>query len=370
MYSISLAEIEILNKLKIVVLDNKSSLDTIIGECNRISPLIDEIDFPYFYAATLLAAEGSVMSAIHLYRYCPDNAFARVVTNYLKEYGELTPRVQVFKDNSPYSTWIKTNFAKKYIKNSVNAIADFYSNNFPLEGNEITILDIGTGNGVMITEIVNKIIENSAVRNVNLILLDQSQDMLRTADEYCKKAVNAELTNTNICCKINEIEDEQLSIIKAKGPVSFINCALSIHHFPAEVKSRVLKLFKSLSPYCLISEVNWNHDIPDKYSPELIYAISHNMHYMLSDIIGSDITENEKKIAIEQFFLAETINIIKQPRESRIDYHTKIREWIKLANAAEYRVDGITPTVKNSRIAAFTMMLEKEEQASNKHQFP
>ncbi len=57
------------------------------------------------------------------------------------------------------------------------------------------------------------------------------------------------------------------------------------------VDTSFLKLLKSLSPFCLISEVNWNHDIPDKYSPELIYSVSINMHYIFSDIIESDITE-------------------------------------------------------------------------------
>jgi len=215
---------------------------------------------------------------------------------------------------------------------------------------------------VLITEIVTKIIEKSAVKNVNLILLDQSQDMLTTAETHCRSNINAELTITNICCKINEMNKEQLSIIKTKAPISFVNCALSIHHFPSEIKSHVLTLLKSLSPYCFISEVNWNHDIPDKYSPELIYAVSVNMDYMFSDIIESDITENEKKIAIEYFLLAESINIIRQTRSSRIDYHTKIREWVKLADAAGYNINRIASTVINKdRIAAFTMALTKNE---------
>ena len=243
----------------------------------------------------MLAAKDKIEDAIHLYGFCPNNVFAQIVKKYLEEYGCLTPKVQVFKDNAPYTAWMKTNFAKNYTKKSVSVIADFYLNNFTSKQDEITILDIGTGNGVLITKIVNNIIEKSTAKNVNLILLDQSQDMLITAEKYCRNGINAELTITNICCKINEIDKEQLSIIKTREPISFVNCALSIHHFPLEVKLRVLKLLKSLSPFCLITEVNWNHDIPDKYSPELIYAVSNNMHYMFSDIIESDITENEKK---------------------------------------------------------------------------
>ena len=358
MYSISLAEIKILNDFKNIILDDKNSLDTIIKECNRISPLIDDIYFPYVYSATLLAAEGKIENSIRLYDFCQNNAFAQIVKKYLEEYGCLMPKVKVFKDNAPYTAWTKTNFAKNYIKNSGDVIANFYLNRFKQKQNEITILDIGTGNGVLITEIVNKIIEKTDVKYVNLILLDQSGNMLATAEKHCNSNINAELKITNICCKINEINEEQLSIIKSRLPVSFVNCALSIHHFPWEVKLQVLKLLKSLSPFCFISEVNWNHDIPEKYSPELIYSVSINMHYIFSNVMESNITDNEKKLAIENFFLAESINIIRQDRDSRIDYHTKIREWVKLANTAGYKVNKIIPTIiHNNRIAIFTMIL-------------
>ena len=359
MFSISLPEVEILNELKNIVLTGNGSLETIIKKCKEVSPLIDNTHFPYIYSATLLAAEDRVESAIKLYDFCPNNVFAQIVKKYLEEYGSLIPRVQVFKDNAPYSAWAKTNLAKNYIKKTVNTVIDFYSVNFSPEQDKITILDIGTGNGVLIAKIVNKIIEKSAVKNVNLILLDQSQDMLTAAEKHCRNDINAKLTITNLCCKINEINKEQLSIIKAKKPIHFVNCAMSIHHFSSDVKLHVLELLKSFSSFCLISEPNCNHDIPEKYSPELIYAVSTNMHYFFSNIIESDITEAEKKIAIEQFLLAEAINIIRQPKNSRIDYHTKIREWAKLAEAAGYDINSITPTVKEkNRIAVFTMILK------------
>ncbi len=113
MFSISLAEVKILSNLKNIVLNENNSLGTIIKECNRISPLIDDIYFPYIYSATLLAAEDKVEDAIHLYGFCPNNVFAQTIKKYLEEYGYLMPKVQVFKDNAPYTAWIKTNFAKK-----------------------------------------------------------------------------------------------------------------------------------------------------------------------------------------------------------------------------------------------------------------
>jgi len=137
MVSISLAEVEILNNFKNIVLNDNISLETIIKECKRISPLIDDIYFPYIYSATLLAAEGKVDKAIHLYSFCPNNSFAQIVKKYLEEYGCLTPKIKVFKDNAPYTAWTKTDFAKNYIKKTVDIIVNFYLKKFTAKENEI-----------------------------------------------------------------------------------------------------------------------------------------------------------------------------------------------------------------------------------------
>ena len=359
MYSISEAEIKILNTLKSLVLNNTDFLE-IKKKTDEIATLIDDVSFPYIYSAVLLAAENRVEDSLGMFRLCNKGAFLKIISEYLKKNGALIPNVKVFKDSAPYSAWIKTDFAKSYTTNTVNSIHAFYHERIRNQDEKLTILDIGTGNGILITDIINRILDDSNCKQVELILLDKFPAMLEAAGKYCKKHIQGQLKITEICCEINKITEKQIEIIKAKAPVSFINCALSIHHFPWETKILVLQKLKLLSDYCVISDLNFNHDIPDKYSPELIYAVYVNMECVFSDILTSNITENEKKLAIEEFFLAETINIICQDRNSRIDYHTKIRHWKNLSENAGISVNRIYPTVVygKNRIATFTMALE------------
>ncbi|MCP4176962.1 MAG: methyltransferase domain-containing protein [bacterium] len=359
MYSISKLEIKLLNELKNLVLKNSSSTEEIVKKCDEISPLIDDFYFPYIYSATLCAAEGFITKANSLYDLCPDdNTFVKVFRTYLNENDSLTPKVKVFEDNTPYTAWNKSNFGMKYIENTVNNVADFFLKTFGCDKKNLTILDIGTGNGILLTKIVNNIISKTTVNNINLILLDMSENMLQTARKYCMNNIKGNVTITELCCKIDKISNKDITIIKECEHIDFIICATTIHHFPCKEKIEVLKFLRSFSKYCIISEVNFNHDLPEKYSPELIYAVSKNMNILFSDILNSDLTDIEKKKATEQFLLTESINIVTKEKSKRIDYHTKIRNWKYIVEEAGFKVISITQNAKyDDRIVYFSMIL-------------
>jgi hypothetical protein len=62
-------------------------------------------------------------------------------------------------------------------------------------------------------------------------------------------------------------------------------------------------------------------------------------------VLKSSASVTDKKICINDFLLTEAINILKNDREHRGDYHTLIPEWQKIAEQGGWNVVEITSTV-------------------------
>lgn len=361
MFLLKQNEISQLNRIRRAV-DNNSSLPELRGLCTEISSHIKPPNFPFTYAGILLASQNKISEAIQLFDCNKDDVFSSVVGNYLKKTGCFAPATVVFKSATPYNAWIKTNFYKTHHFGVLKNLEAFIKNNpLPLSERPITILDVGTGNGVLITDIVNQLSRLSDFSALHLVLLDPSSDMLRTAEEYCKKNIRVPLQITTLCCKAEEISDTQIETFCRLKPIWLTTFAFSIHHMPRELKIPMLEKINKLTSNCLLIEINWNHDRPEKDSPELAYSVAGSYGYMFNDILKSPLTAEEKELSINHFFLAEAINILKNDRMNRIDYHTTIDEWKKIATVAGYHTGQILPTVTLAgEPFAFTMELLKK----------
>lgn len=136
------------------------------------------------------------------------------------------------------------------------------------------ILDIGTGNGVQITHMINRLAKDGIVRRLRLILLDQFDTMLEAAKEYIQKNSIIPVDIECIVSKIQYISETNLNQILKHKPIWFVNAAASIHHMPDTEKLSVLKMFKEISDLCLLSEFHANHDLTEDDSPELFYSVT------------------------------------------------------------------------------------------------
>jgi len=162
--------------------------------------------------------------------------------------------------------------------------------------------------------------------------------MLRTAKENCEKGISIPIEVITICCKIQDITKKQIETINAFKPIWFINAGLSVHHMPKELKIPMLKNLRQLSPNFVLTEVNWNHDLPEKDSPELFYSVAKSYGIFSESILSLPVSAERRKLCLYNFPVAEAINIIKQDREQRIDYHTTIEEWQRIGAEAGFKV--------------------------------
>ena len=124
--------------------------------------------FPYVYAGALYASHNQLENAVLFFDKVPDDTFANILKKYILKTKAFKPAVTVFKKANPYTAWTKTNFAKTHFEKSLEALSDFAKRN-PPPSKIVSILDVGTGNGILITKIINRILEEHSIDKINLI---------------------------------------------------------------------------------------------------------------------------------------------------------------------------------------------------------
>ena len=352
---------EQLNKIRQAV-DEEISIDTIIELCKNISTQVRDEQFPLTYAGILLASGQRIPDAIRVLKLCVDRTFSTVLADYLVENQAFAPAAKAFQETTPYDVWTQTDLYKSQMAGTLTAIANFALKNPPPASNSRpTIIDIGSGNGILLVEIVKQLLTVYPLKSIHIISIEQSPEMLAAAQEYCRKSISIPIVFTPICAKIQEATAQQLETIDRHHPIWFINASLSLHHMPSEIKLPTMDTIANLSTYCLISEAHYNHDLPEKDTPELICSVTENYGFVIQDVLDSAASETDKKLCINNFLLTEAINILKNDREHRGDYHALISEWAEIAEQGNWDVIKTTPTVSLSeRPFAFTMELKSK----------
>ena len=362
MYYLTKQEIHQLNSIKAAV-EYGVSMSQLQKICNKTKAFINDKNFVYTYAACLLASRDKVEDAMQFFTLNKQDTFCTIMLDYLEDTGSFKPTATVFKSATPYDTYVKTEFYKKHQAGTIRNIRHFAERTPPPATDQaVTIIDIGPGNGELITKIVNEIVPIYNIKSIRLIIVDFSENMLKKTTEYCKQNLNVTSEIISICCRIQDISAEQIRLIQQNEPIWFINAALSVHHMPREVKIPMLKQMQELSPWFVLTEVNWNHDNPEQHSPELIYSVAKNYIIFSESILQLAVSEEERKDCLYNFPVAEAINIIKQDRAHRIDYHTPIEEWREIGREAGYSIADTHSTYSlENKPYAFVMVLNHRD---------
>lgn len=351
-------EIKVLKRFRQFVTDNKDvSLVCLMERCHEIALQLNDKIFPYIYAGILMACQNRLTEANALLEKGAVDPFAMTLRQHLLETASFSPSVKAFQSARPYYAFIQSEFYQTHKSEMLKVIEQFARRHMPPKN--VSILDVGTGNGVLITEIVNCLAKTHKIEKMKLILLDPSADMLKTAEQYCRDHVNIPVEISSMCCKIQDLNPKEKILIDSKAPIWFINASFSLHHMPWEIKIPVLRTLKEFSPYCLISEFHANNDRPDKDSPEFVYSVCDLYGWVIRQILDNRCSEEEKKDCIFNVGLAEAITMLKQSRKNRVDYHALAEEWQTLAQEeGGYKFAKVTPTFfVGSRPVTFVMEL-------------
>ena len=340
MFFLKTSETQNLLLIKDAITQSKD-IEHILALCDKVSEHLSEKKFAYTYAACFSATQNKIEDAKKLFLINIEDTFCNMMHSYISDTNSFDLADTVFKSADPYSLYVQTEFFQKHLAASQKQIQKFALENPPANTNEIvTIVDIGVGNGVFITKLLNEIAPLHNIKSFRLIIIDQSEDMLDSAKQHCLKNIQTDTEVITLKCKIQDITKEHLETIQSNKPIWFINAALSVHHMPRETKIPMLRQMGQLSPYFVLTEVNWNHDLPAKDSPELVFSVARSYSIFSKSIEELPVSEELRKICLYHFPVAEAINILKQERSKRIDYHTTIKEWQKIGGEAGFAIYG------------------------------
>lgn len=339
-------------------------LEDIQNIIRHIKIKIKDKKFAYTYAACLLANHGREQEALKMFAHNKGDIFSSIMIDYLTETGSFTMVSKVFQDAKPYHIYTQTPLYQTHEKALVENIRKFARSNPPPKSDQITIMDIGPGDGELTARYVNKIVELYQLKKIRLVFVDPFEEELHMAAENCCSIIPVETEIITIKAKAQELTQEQLRKIHSLKPIWFITAALSVHHMPEEQKIPMLRKMRTISDRFILAEVNWNHDLPAKDSPELIYSIVKNYGFFCQGILDLDVSEEYRKLCLYHFPIDEAINIIKQERANRIDYHTPISEWKRIAKTAGYEVhDPVTTFTHENEPYMFMMEFYHERQS-------
>lgn len=299
------------------------------------------------YAGILAAKYAKTQNDIDyavrtLRRVDTDNPFCRLLADQIELNEKLETAVDVFSEVGPFDAWKKTDIFSSYMDGVVNGIEKFLKKYTP-PSTYPTILDIGTGTGILITRIARRLVEAHDLEGIRIILNDQSPSMLNSARKYCSSNLRMPHELVVLEGRIEDMTDEQLKQLRVHQPIWFSHASTSLHHMPEDQKIATMETLADLSDHLVIGDFEGNHDIPKPNSPELIYSIISFYGYLFRDILNSSATDAEKAATINQFLLAEAIIMLKSERKGgdkeslgRVDYHTSSEHWNNMANKAGY----------------------------------
>lgn len=203
---------------------------------------------------------------------------------------------------------------------------------------EVTIMDIGIGQGVQMMHVLQAANNKSTLKTVNIIGIEPFADALNTAQENInnlKQLLNFQVNFYAINQFIEEINFSELVTGTCK---LIVNASLALHHIQsAEKRNTVLADIKSLNPFLfLLIEPNVNHmevDINKRFEH------CYNHYYNLFLVIDKLPIEDNEKYILKRFFGREIEDVLGKNEWDRYEKHEMANTWIQRLQKAGFALN-------------------------------
>jgi hypothetical protein len=223
-----------------------------------------------------------------------------------------------------------------------------------------TIIDIGTGNGVLLCKLVNALAQVHELQAVNLILLDSSQAMLLAAKERCAAELCIQHQLTLVCKRVQELTPGEMRGLRALHPW-FVFAAATLHHLPRNAKLRTFTDWTSVSPNFFLAELEADHDLAATNSERLFRSVSSFYGHLIEQVRQSQFSPSDSAACIDNFLFSEAIHILCSNYPLRGDYHTLMHDWGNLAIESGFQVHAhLRNQIVTSGPASFLLWLKSD----------
>jgi len=332
-----------------------------VGACRATWRRASVGRFPFIFAAVLLARRGRAKEASALLEHAAGNTFAGVLRRYLVKTGRLGVPSRRRDSADTLNVWTSTALSEKEMVATVRAFTGLLSGaDASPVGSVPAILDIGTGNGILICRFINRLISAYRLKDLHLILLDRSEAMLREALLNCQRLVRLRLRVSTIHCPIESLSERQI-VRLGKENLWFATAASCLHHLPRDLKVTTLATVRRLASLVLLEELEGNHDLPDRDSLELVWSVQRFYGALIRSVLRTNVSQAQQEGCIDQFLLAEAMRILTRAKSRRGDHHTSRGEWCSVAREAGFAsVEGLATELGSHGPCCLTFRLRAE----------
>ena len=309
-------------------------LDDIVRRCGDTDRGIRARAFAPTYAGILLAARGSIREARQVLHTGESDAFSRTLYKYLLNVDAVHPIAPIWEDVGAFDIWSHTPFSRQQTLITLDAVEHgSRSHSFPTPGKMPTIVDVGTGNGVLLADLVNRLAGIHGFRAARLVLIDSVDSAVESAADYCREHINVPVEVLKMCSPIEAVSASDLKAATG-SPVWLVHAAATLHHLPRTSKVETFEKLGSMGAVWVITELEGNHDIPARFSPELAYSACQFYNCLIGDILSSDLPGPVQQECVNQFLLPEALAILFNGYENRMNYHMLQDEWLSVIEEA------------------------------------
>ena len=246
------------------------------------------------------------------------NAF---VTSFLERQNNKFEMPAVcFEDPAPYVHFTTTPVMKSARENFIN----YCAHTLPDFKKPIKIMDIGTGNGALLSELLKKLQEENKIDAIEeIMLIDASEAMIKLATKTIAQDFDPSLIKAHHS-RIQDFSD------KIDTHYDIVISSLAYHHMPYENKIIHLEKMRGLLDHFIIFELDANNDTPEMNSPELACAVYQSYGRIIDYIFSHDAPIQVAENGVDAFLMTEAVSFLIQPRGERTDYHMLRSQWHSL----------------------------------------
>ena len=279
-----------------------------------------------FFAGTLLAAKGHEALGIKWLQAGVEkeedglflNAF---MTSFLEHQNHqfIMPDV-AFKDPRPFVHFSGV----PAIKKSRQEFLVQCGHSMPYFEKPVRIMDIGCGNGALVSELLNHLKQVGKIKGVSeILLIDASPAMIELAKETVSKHFSPNIIKT-INSKIEKVSDQ----IDSHYDIAL--SSLAYHHMPMEKKIFYLNRMKKHIDHFVIFELDANNDSPELFTPELSLSVYQSYGRIIDFVFAHDAPVEVAQACVDCFLMTEAVSLLSQPRGERTEYHMRRIQWHEL----------------------------------------
>jgi hypothetical protein len=203
---------------------------------------------------------------------------------------------------------------------------------------EVTIMDIGIGQGTQVLNIISLATKLPELKNLHVVGIEPFAEALYKA-EVSILSLNGKMPFEISFTGIHDsVENVDFSSIKNMGGKVIVNASLALHHIQSDsLRKDTIAKVKAMNPSAFILiEPNVNHYEPDFYA-RFVNCYKHFYHiFQVIDRIEN--IGNMEKNALKLFFGREIEDIIGKDEKDRFEKHELATSWIDRLNECNFSI--------------------------------